>query len=327
MERLLRDLEYFATMASIVKEEYHYPRCACSCQEREFGLTSTSNDIEEMWQDTMLNQFHDVLPGTTISMVVDDVLEIYRKRVKQAEELIEGALTALYPGSRPVRSLNDVNDSTIVVDPLRLDRTNDVVILEDGIVTLNDSSEGDGKATVSQTTNSDAKAYEKQGKFILENGDFKMTMSEGRIVSLVDVQLDRELILAGPGAQDGGLTIYEDYPIEWDAWDVEVYHLDSYKALQFQEIKPSVSGGRATLTATAKFGQSTAVLKVIDFLLFLLVLLLKIYHSSLLVRLQARRTRVRGHTSGLTRTSTGTKNTESSNASQSSAFYATYCTD
>jgi len=215
-----------------------------------------------MWQDTMLNQFHDVLPGTTISLVVDDVLAIYKRRISQAEGLIETALTSLYPGSHPVQSVQDIESLVIAIDSLRLNR-NELVTLSDGCVLVQTGKDGSSK--VNKPSNGDGsgpRAYQEDDKHILENGDFKMTISQGRITSLVDRQIRRELILPGPGADDGGLTLYEDYPLEWDAWDVEVYHLDSYEVLRFQEIDISSTGERAALKATVKFGQSKAVLTV-----------------------------------------------------------------
>ena len=71
----------------------------------------------------MLNQFHDILPGTTVSLVVDDVLEIYERRGKQLESLIQDAIIALYPDSYAISDATEQpNDMIIVLDPLRLHR-------------------------------------------------------------------------------------------------------------------------------------------------------------------------------------------------------------
>jgi alpha-mannosidase len=97
----------------------------------------------------------------------------------------------------------------------------------------------------------------------LSNADFCLTISNGRISSLIDVHLDRELILPGPGSQDAGLVLYDDFPLAYDAWDAEVYHLDCGRALHFDQVE-IVAGGplRASLRATCNFGMSRAVLTV-----------------------------------------------------------------
>ena len=216
-----------------------------------------------MWQDTMLNQFHDVLPGTTISMVVDDVLDIYRRRITQAEGLIENALSVLYPGSKVLSSGQMAPEEKVfVIDPLRLARE-EVTVFGNQKGSLAISTKTDGSGRITSTTVSGARASKSgDDSYLLENDDFRMTLRGGRITSLVDVPLARELILAGPGADSGGLMIYEDYPIEWDAWDVEVYHLNSYEALRFQQVEAGEEKSRAYLKATCNFGKSKGIVTV-----------------------------------------------------------------
>ncbi|KAG2746361.1 glycoside hydrolase family 38 protein [Suillus brevipes Sb2] len=51
--------------------------------------------------------------------------------------------------------------------------------------------------------------------FVLRNANARLTISEGRISSLIDVRLGRELI---PKGSSGGLVVFEDRPNYWDAW-------------------------------------------------------------------------------------------------------------
>lgn len=60
-EIMLRDIEYLATLATIKngfgkKSEYKYPK----------------KDIDDMWENVLLCQFHDCLPGSSIEMCYDD---------------------------------------------------------------------------------------------------------------------------------------------------------------------------------------------------------------------------------------------------------------
>ncbi|KAJ5743295.1 hypothetical protein N7533_010397 [Penicillium manginii] len=54
-EFLLRDIEQLTTIASIEKADFRYPL----------------RDIQSLWQDILLCQFHDCLPGTAIRMCYD----------------------------------------------------------------------------------------------------------------------------------------------------------------------------------------------------------------------------------------------------------------
>ena len=251
MEKLLRDLEYFACLAAIKDSSYEYPKA----------------ELEDMWRDTMLNQFHDVLPGTTISMVVDDVLEIYQRRSGQAQRLIETALSALSSESK----------DTMVLDPLRLTRKEVIAVTSsaapadsqqaaegtESYAFLSSDSDGTGRLGPLPSTFTSPTATQSGERTVLSNPDFSIAFEDGRLVSLVDRQLDRELIVPGVRTTSGGLVLFEDYPLKYDAWDVEVYHLDSGREILFDEVKVVEHGPlRASLQATASFGKSKAVLKV-----------------------------------------------------------------
>lgn len=59
-EIMLRDLELFATIATLQDANYKYPK----------------KEIDFMWEATLLCQFHDCLPGSSIEMCYDDSDEV-----------------------------------------------------------------------------------------------------------------------------------------------------------------------------------------------------------------------------------------------------------
>jgi len=59
-EILLRDVELLATAATLKDPSYKYPK----------------EDIDDMWEATLLCQFHDCLPGSSIEMCYDDSDEV-----------------------------------------------------------------------------------------------------------------------------------------------------------------------------------------------------------------------------------------------------------
>jgi|SRR5579862_1180777 len=68
-----------------------------------------------------------------------------------------------------------------------------------------------------------------EGIFILGNGKIEATIQGGQILSLIDIEMNRELI--PKGQQANRLILYDDQPLYWDAWDVEIYHLETPKEL------------------------------------------------------------------------------------------------
>lgn len=74
--------------------------------------------------------------------------------------------------------------------------------------------------------------------FQLENTRFRMVVENGVITSLVDRwggAGGREVIAKGGKANQ--LVIFDDKPLYWQAWDVEVYHMDSRKELHASSSK------------------------------------------------------------------------------------------
>ena len=63
------------------------------------------------------------------------------------------------------------------------------------------------------------------GNTVVENGLIKVTFNKsGQIVSLIDATTLRKVII--PEKPGNVFQYYEDIPLFWDAWDVEIYHLE-----------------------------------------------------------------------------------------------------
>jgi len=73
------------------------------------------------------------------------------------------------------------------------------------------------------------------GVFVLENRQLKVRVEGGIVTSLFDKSAQREVIPEGQKANQ--YVIYDDKPLYWQAWDVEVYHLDTRKELPRGETK------------------------------------------------------------------------------------------
>ena len=76
--------------------------------------------------------------------------------------------------------------------------------------------------------------------FKLRNSQFVVEVSNGVITSLYDISADRELVPKGKKAAQ--LVIYDDKPLYWQAWDVEVYHLRSREELEASKVTIAESG-------------------------------------------------------------------------------------
>jgi alpha-mannosidase len=221
----------------------------------------------------MLNQFHDVIPGTSIRLANEDAWAIYDTRSEQTERLIGEALDVLV---RPFEtSSSESQESPIVIDALRLARSEVIELPGEAplVKTANSESKtyhlletdgsGVGTLVASHSQRTSPTATSDGDSAVLENAHFRLEIKGGRVTSLFDVPLQRELILPGPGADDAGLMLYDDYPLAYDAWDAEIYHLDQCRQLKFTSVEVTATDAlRASIAATAVFGKSKVTLTV-----------------------------------------------------------------
>lgn len=92
--------------------------------------------------------------------------------------------------------------------------------------------------------------------YILQNGLISVKVEKGRIASIRDLISRRELLAEG---RTMGLSIYEDYPPSYDAWETEIYSLDTEEEIRFDSARITEQGPwRAGLALEAAFGQSRA---------------------------------------------------------------------
>ncbi|KAL8835962.1 MAG: hypothetical protein Q9170_003119 [Blastenia crenularia] len=210
-EIMLHDIEYLATMATIENVSYKYPK----------------KEIDDIWEDVLLCQFHDTLPGSCIEMVYQDCDQLYAKVFKSGTHLLKDVLSALgfgdiAAGPKRLMAINSLPWPRAEIK--HIPETESEYALVQG---------GPGVANVealASTSESVASIKEvSDGVFQLSNDHFKVKVENGSITSLVDLAEDREIVAKGQKANQ--LVIFDDKPLYWQAWDVEVYHLRSRQEL------------------------------------------------------------------------------------------------
>lgn len=249
----------------------------------------------------MVNQFHDVLPGSGIGMVCsltttligadssqiyEDAETKYAALAKAINGVLEEAHAVLYPKSLPV----DSNESKAAEDGLFAVNTTPGISRQE-VLSVRLDGHGSLKSTCAQISRNGERGYvlveaDRKGEgellakpkglyaeigqvsvkqsgvdtFEMANSSVKLTVHEGRITSLIDVALDKELI---PHGKTGGMVIMEDHPNFWDAWDVNAFHLEKQTHLKFGSVGILDHGPlRATLGATVMLGQSSMDVEV-----------------------------------------------------------------
>lgn len=181
-----------------------------------------------MWESVLLCQFHDCLPGSSIEMCYDDSDKEYAKVFKTGKKLLEKTLEALGFGdgqdSTPV-ALNTLgwqrHELAMLTDSATGNLRNVEIIGQPAVVSRKWNGIGVESATITDMG---------EDVFSLENSKLQLRIEGGVITSLFDKKAKRETIPKGEKANQ--LVIFDDKPLYWQAWDVEVFHLNSRKELQ-----------------------------------------------------------------------------------------------
>ncbi len=225
LEFALQNAEFLAAAAGLFDPDYSYP----------------GRDLKRAWKLVCLNQFHDILPGTSIAPVYRESLEQYRKAEELADAIIHQALT----------SLAEQFGSQLVVNPTSFERNEPVQI--DG-----EYAQSGPLPPYSITPLVELPAEQERGALIcredlLENDFLRVELNRaGDIQRIYDKKAGREVLPEGALANQW--IAFEDRPLSWDAWDIEIYYDDkSWLADPAASIKVLEQGPlRGTLEITRK---------------------------------------------------------------------------
>lgn len=201
--------------------------------------------LDEVWLTLLNNQFHDVLPGSAIRDVYIDSDRDYRKIFCTLRKII----------SEDLRSLAELfalpKGGYLVFNPNHF--TCDGIIDTEKGKALVKAIPPKGFRAVSEIS---AKNSIRLGSRSLENRFYRILFDENYfILSIFDKRYEREVVR--PHGRANVLTVYEDYPTEYDAWELKDYYVEKGR-----EVKEALSaetfsdGCSAGLRVGKKFGNS-----------------------------------------------------------------------
>ena len=219
----------------------------CSLDAILLGGKFPKDDLHKGWKMILTNQFHDIIPGSSIRQVYEQCEKDYaeiRRLVEPHKEAAEAAIASRLSGVHGYVVLNP--NPTI----------------GNGIVRLNGKSVAvenippKGYACVKsfQDTNS-----VKISRTVCESKRYRLTFDDSmRITSFYDKENRREILKNGGYGNE--LRAYSDYVGGYDAWDLEDYNQQKYVSLtDVQAVEAVQDGVRAGLRIVRKHGKSTFV--------------------------------------------------------------------
>ena len=209
------------------------------------------NALDQGWEKILLNQFHDILPGSSIAKVYEDSDRDYDFIFKIGERVLQGALQALTASIHTEKEF-------IVFNPHSYP-CSDIVTFGGKKMYVRDVPAFGWKAFDFV----DKKSSVRVSANCIENEFYRVILDEKcNIVSCFDKEAQRE-ITAAQGALNR-ISAYEDYPKTFDAWDINEYYIDKvWEVGNVQSVEEVSENCRAGLKITKRFGKSLIVQTVL----------------------------------------------------------------
>ena len=229
-ENLLYQAELFATLASLKRRQKDEGR--------------GQKKIEKAWKKVLFNQFHDILPGTSIPEVFTEANQDWNEAIKIGERVLRQSLNAIAsliqlppaptPDAKPIVVFNALNwtRSQIVSIPLKqpycqvydlknnpipsqITDDNQLLFIAQDIPSVGYFVYWLSSKLEQENTN----ILESKSNYILNNQylTVKVNSETGDLDSIYD-QINQREILSGQGNQ---LQAFTDKGQYWDAWNID----------------------------------------------------------------------------------------------------------
>ena len=246
------------TLTSQLRTKLGNRRCERLLVEAELWSASLgrSADVDDLWREVLTQQFHDILPGSSIAWVHRDAEEVFERIGGELDAWIESMVGELSEGASALANRADVAFDGIVTVPGAFGLADDVGVqdLGDGTVAIRASAPAFAVVELAPLGVDDRVVVSDSS---MTNGHLAVRWSRhGDLTSVIDISTGRELV--PDGALAAVLELARDQPVEYDAWDLESWARDAARPIGAGSITMDASGplvGRATVAR--RFGDSS----------------------------------------------------------------------
>ncbi len=257
---------------------YHDAEWLCSLADTLTGETTyPQTELNAGWELLLHNQFHDVLPGTSIPQVFEDSRAEYARVREIGRDSLERARQSL------VNRIHADEDSVVIFNPLAWARGGVIELPWSETLegkTLSDAQgsllsqvvgSGEDKRVLLESGTVPSMGYQvfpilplsqpdageiTVGPTLLENRFYRISLNErGQITSLFDKRNEREVLIA-PG---NVLQIFEDRSIDGEAWEIDIFYQDKMRPVDelVEAVVEETGPVRGALRLTWRFANTT----------------------------------------------------------------------
>lgn len=198
-----------------------------------------AEELDRMWKKVLINQFHDILPGSAIHEVYEVTKEEYAALQKEIKALEEERLHALVGDGEGITIFNTTgHDRSDIVElgEIHAEALKDaegvlypVQKTAEGAVVYVEHLPSKGYKTFAAVSSE----IEQKTPFVLVDDHTLETPfytihldAEGRFDRIYDKENDREVLQ--DGKKGNQFRMYEDKPMCFDNWDVDIFYTEKY---------------------------------------------------------------------------------------------------
>ncbi len=246
------------TLTSQARNKRHNRKAELGLREAEFlasvleatvGAPYPGKDLTRAWRTVLLNQFHDIIPGSSITKVYEDSERDYAEVFATLDRLRSRGLRryAAHVDTRgqgqPVLLINPLSwarDEVVEAAVPGLDRRRrwEAVDAEGQARPVQVGADGRARFRAAVPSLGHAAVHlRKAGKLAkaerpvevtatptrLENEHLRVDLdAQGRLVRVVDKDAGRDVL--AEGGIGNRLQVFEDKPVNWEAWDVDIFY-------------------------------------------------------------------------------------------------------
>ena len=216
-EFLLMDLELLSVMSDGIKT---YP----------------ADILDSMWKKVLINQFHDILPGSSIKEVYEVTKIEYAQLKDTATEMIQDRLHRLTPSGEGITIYNTlgferddiVNLGNCEAEAL-MDEANNYYPIQQtihGAIAYVEGIPSKGSKSFVLSKCENTSSFKLEGN-CLDTPFYSISIDEqGLFTSIYDKENDREVLQENQKANL--MRMYEDKPIYYDNWDIDIYYMEKF---------------------------------------------------------------------------------------------------
>jgi len=236
-----------------------------------YGRDYPQQPLKSAWEKVLMNQFHDILPGSSINPVYRDAKEFYRDSSRLAKNELLESMNFL---AKRINTLQGEKGIPLVVFNTLSWERNDVVEvalpfkLQGKPLVISHAGE-EAPSQIITTPKGQILCFIAKGvpplgykmykikegeasppknnflkvdKTSLENRFFRITLHpvSGNIISIFDKKAKREIL--APNSQGNELQLFEDIPDRWDAWNIQYtgrkWTLDNFDSIKIAQKGP-----------------------------------------------------------------------------------------